>query len=189
LSFPKCVYELLGLLRSRGGRILETEIPGTLRVAIPICQLGTPLIAAVPVAGAMFAPKPPTTWKLTREGAGVFALHRVTEAERAAAQAMSPPPKESAPLRLTVDLARMQLTLDGICMDCDSVQALRLVKVYAEHPDVWISASELKNYNSELDGAKPHVLKKLLPPTIRSLIQSNRRKGSRLTFSTAVVRP
>jgi hypothetical protein len=40
----------------------------------------------------------------------------------------------------------------------------------------------LKDYDTELDGAKPHVLKKLLPPPIRSLIQSNRRKGSRLTF-------
>jgi hypothetical protein len=67
-------------------------------------------------------------------------------------------------------------------MDCDSEQALRLLKVYADHPGVWISTTELKDYDTELDGAKPHVLKKRLPPPIRSLIQSNRRKGSRLTF-------
>jgi hypothetical protein len=189
LYYPKCVYELLGLLRSRGGRILETEIPERLRIAIPICRGGNPLIAAVPVAGAMFAPRPPTTWKLTREGDAVLALHLVSEADRASTEAASERPKQSPSVRITVDLARMQVTLDGVSMECNSVQALRLVQVYAEHPDVWISASELKNYDTELIGAKPHVLKKLLPLAIRSLIESDRRKGSRLTFSTVVVRP
>ena len=87
------------------------------------------------------------------------------------------------PPRLTIDLARMGATLDGAFMDCKSRQALRLLKVYAEHPGEWISSTELKKYDGELDGAKPHVLKKLLPPTIRSLIQSDRRKGSRLNLS------
>jgi hypothetical protein len=168
--------------------MLETEIPDHLRMAIDICRLGTPLIASVPVAGAMFAPRPTTTWKLTQEGKGVFALYLVSEAEKAA-KAVPQQPNAPVPARITVDLARMQVTLDGVSMECDSVQALRLVKVYADHPDVWISASELKNHDYELDGAKPHVLKKRLPRVIASLIQSDRRKGSRLRFSTVVVRP
>jgi len=80
----------------------------------------------------------------------------------------------------------MGAILDGVFMDCDSEQALRLLKVYADHPGVWISSTELKDFDPELDGAKPHVLKKLLPPKIRSLIISNPRKGSRLTFPGAV---
>jgi hypothetical protein len=127
---------------------------------------------------------------LTPEGEAVLALHLETEAESTLSEAESGeqplPTKEPPPLRLTVDLARMEAVLDGVYMECDSKQALRLLKVYAGHPGVWISSTELKGFDSELDGAKPHVLKKLLPPTIRSLIESNRRKGSRLTFPGAV---
>jgi hypothetical protein len=170
--------------------MVDTEIPGHLRNALHICRCEPPLIVSVPVAGALFAAKPLTTWKLSREGEGVLALHRETEAESRLSEAESGeqplPPKEPPPPRLTVDLARMGAVLDGVYMDCDSKQALRLLKVYADHPDVWISSTELKGFDPELDGAKPHVLKKLLPPTIRSLIESNSRKGSRLTFPGAV---
>jgi len=190
MSLPKSVYELLGLLSSRGGRILDTEIPGRLRNALHICRREPSLIDPVPVAGALFAAKRPTTWKLTHEGEGVLALHLETEAESTPPKAESgeqpPPPKEPPPPRLTVDLARMGAILDGVFMDCDSEQALRLLKVYADYSGVWISSTELKDYDAELDGAKPHVLKKLLPPTIRSLIEPDRRKGSRLIFPGAV---
>ena len=190
MSFPKSVYELLGLLSSRGGRMLDTEIPGHLRNALHICLPEPPLIVPVPIVGALFAAKPPTTWKLTPEGKAVLALHRETEAESAPPEAESSeqplPPKEPPPPRLTIDLARMGAILDGVFMDCNSEQALRLLQVYADHPGVWISSTELKGFDAELDGAKPHVLKKLLPPKIRSLIKSNPRKGSRLTFPGAV---
>ena len=189
MNNPKCVYELLAFLSSRGGRTLETEIPEHLRIAIPICGGRNPLITAVPVAGAMFAPRPPTTWKMTPEGKRVFALHLVSQAEGTPTRGSSERPTEPAPPRVTIDIERMQVTLDGVSMDCNSEQALRLLKVYAEHPDVWITASQLKNYDPELDGAKPHVLKKRLPSAIRSLIQSDCRKGSRVTFSPVVVRP
>jgi hypothetical protein len=170
--------------------MLDTEIPGHLRNALHICRLEPPLIVPVPVAGPIRADKGPTTWKLSREGEGVLALHRETEAESTPPEAESgeqpPPPKEPLPPRLTVDLARMGAILDGVFMDCDSKQALRLLKVYADHPGVWISSTEVKGFDPELDGAKPHVLKKLLPPTIRSLIEPDRRKGSRLIFPGAV---
>ncbi len=186
MSFPKSVYELLGLLSSRGGRMLDTEIPGHLRNALHICRRERQLIVPIPVAGPLFAAKRPTTWKLSREGEGILAWHREIEAESIQPEAeggeQPGPPKEPPPPRLTVDLARMGAILDGVFMDCDSEQALRLLKVYADHPGVWISATELKDYDAELDGAKPHVLKKLLPPTIRSLVKSNHRKGSRFTF-------
>jgi hypothetical protein len=190
LSLPKSVYELLGLLSSRGGRIVDTEIPGHLRNALHICRPEPPLIVPVPVVGAIPVTKRPTIWKLTPEGEAVLALHLETEAESAPPEAESseqpPPPKEPPPPRLTIDLARMGAILDGVFMDCNSEQALRLLQVYADHPGVWISSTELKGFDAELDGAKPHVLKKLLPPKIRSLIKSNPRKGSRLTFPGAV---
>ncbi len=107
ISLPNSVYELLGLLSSRGGRMLDTEIPGHLRNALRICRREPPLIVPVPVAGAMFADKRPTTWKLTPEGEGVLALHLETEAESTPSEAESgeqpPPPKEPPPPRLTVD--------------------------------------------------------------------------------------
>src|SRR6266478_2449602 len=190
MPFPKSVYELLGLLSSRGGRMVDTEIPGHLRNALHICRREPPQIVPVPVAGALFADKRPTIWKLTPEGGGVLALHLESEAESTPPKAESseqpPPPKEPSPPRLAVDLARMGAILDGAFMDCNSEQALRLLQVYADHPGVWISSTELKGFDAELDGAKPHVLKKLLPPTIRSLIESDRRKGSRLTLPGAV---
>src|SRR5260370_28274567 len=59
----------------------DSEIPGHLRNALGICRLNPPLIVSVPVAGAMFAGhRPDTTWKLSRDGEGVLALHRETEA-------------------------------------------------------------------------------------------------------------
>ena len=197
MDYPKSVFELLELLSSRGGRMPDSEIPGHLRNALLICQRDPRLLLLVPIAGSIIAPKPPSrTWKMSLEGEGVLALRRETEAEAEAEGTQQGDEsgaqhlllKESPRLRLTVDLARMGATLDGVFMDCDSAQALRLLEVYANHPGVWISSAELKDYDAELDGAKPHVLKNFLPATIRSLIQSNRRKGSRLCLSYMTMR-
>jgi hypothetical protein len=62
--------------------------------------------------------------------------------------------------------------------------ALRWVKVLADHPGEWISAPELRNYDDELDGCRPdRHCKPYLPASILSLIDSDRRKGSRLRLS------
>ncbi len=82
--------------------------------------------------------------------------------------------------QLTVDLLKMTVTMDGQTWDCESAQALRLIRVYASHPNEWISGPELKSYDKELDGAKPHVLKSKLPKEIQMQLESNRKKGTRL---------
>jgi hypothetical protein len=79
----------------------------------------------------------------------------------------------------------MEANLDGIVMDCDSKQALRWVKVLAEHQNVWISSTEMKTYDRELDGDpfRPDRLRDKLPPKILALIETNRRKGSRICLA------
>ncbi len=188
LSLPEVVFELLALLSSRGGRMPIAEIPDHLQNALLICKREPRLVVYVPVAGALNANAlRPKTLKMTSEGEGVLALRHEVMAERTPLEAAGNKPplsrKEPPPSRLTVDQGRMGATLDGVFLDCNSKQALRLLSVYASHPGVWISATELKKYDAELDGAKPHVLKKLLPPRICTLIQSDRRKGSRLWLS------
>jgi hypothetical protein len=59
---------------------------------------------------------------------------------------------------------------------------LRWVKVLAEHPGEWISGPELRHYDQELDGCRPHRLRKSLPPAILDLIDSETGKGSRVRF-------
>lgn len=185
MSYPPRVYELLGLLRSHGGRVSDAAIPNHLRNALLICRREPALIVRIPVAGVgLDHSSLPTIWKLTQEGAGVYALYLETQAERTPPEAESrnqPPPRQEPPRpRLSVDLDRMEIILDDVVLECDSPQALRLLTVYARHPGVWILASELKDYDAQLDGAKPHVLKKHLPAPVRSLLQSHKQKGTRL---------
>src|SRR5437016_2853069 len=52
--------------------------------------------------------------------------------------------------RLTVDLARRTITLDGATYDVESVNALHWVEVLAEHPGEWISGKELERHDKEL---------------------------------------
>jgi hypothetical protein len=187
MAYPQRVYELLGLLWSRGGRVSDAAIPNHLRNALLICRRERALIARIPVVGVgLDHSSLPTIWKLTQEGAGVFALYLETQAERTPPVAeigKQPPPRQEPPRpRLTVNLNRMEITLDGVVMECDSPQALRLLNVYASHPGEWILAAELTDYDAQLDGAKPHVLKKYLPDSVRSLLQSHKQKGSRLSL-------
>jgi hypothetical protein len=88
--------------------------------------------------------------------------------------------KEPPPPRLTVDLACMTITLDGVSHDLSSENALRWVEVLADHPGKWISAPELKDYDEELDGCRPDRLKKHLPESVLNLIDSEEGKGSRI---------
>ncbi len=81
---------------------------------------------------------------------------------------------------LVADVNRMTITLDGVSHDVDSEDAVRWVKVLADRSGEWVSSSELKIYDIELDGSRPDRLKRYLPEAILSLIQSNTRKGSRI---------
>lgn len=86
--------------------------------------------------------------------------------------------KKTAPL--TVDLKCKTLTVNGCTHEVDSVQALRWIKVLAEHPAEWISGLDLEQYDGELVGCRPDRLKKYLPLEILSLVDSETGKGSRL---------
>jgi hypothetical protein len=81
--------------------------------------------------------------------------------------------------RLTVNLARMTVTLDRRPWEVVSEQALRWIKVLADHPGEWISSPELPGYDIDLQYPRPDRLKHFLPVRVRILISTNRRKGSR----------
>jgi hypothetical protein len=81
-----------------------------------------------------------------------------------------------------VDLARKTIKYRRKVHDIESERALRWVKVLAEHPGEWISAPELSNFDCELTGVRTDRLKKFLPRRIRSLIESDRKRGSRLSL-------
>jgi hypothetical protein len=115
----------------------------------------------------------PQRLHLTQEGA----LQRL---ESIPSDKRPPPSGKPPPPRLTVDLARKTITLDGVTHDISSERALRWVKALALHPGEWISSTELKKHDAELDGVRPDRLKKHLPSEVLSLIESDRRKGSRL---------
>ncbi|MHB8902145.1 MAG: hypothetical protein ACYC6Y_25590 [Thermoguttaceae bacterium] len=80
--------------------------------------------------------------------------------------------------RLTVDLAKRTVTLDGIPYDVRSELALRWVKVLADHEGEWISGPDLAQYDRLLDGVRTDRLK--LPPEIQAVIESQTGAGSRL---------
>jgi hypothetical protein len=84
-----------------------------------------------------------------------------------------------APRRLTVDLARKTITLDGIAHDVDSAIALRWVKVLADHAGERISDPELESYDPELLNVRTHRVLKHIPEPVRALLDTNN-KGSRL---------
>jgi hypothetical protein len=84
------------------------------------------------------------------------------------------------PARLTVDLARRTVILDGRAHDVKSVMGLRWVKVLAEHPGEWISGADLARHDEELEGTRTDRLRKHLPREVCSLIESDTGKGSRI---------
>jgi len=92
-------------------------------------------------------------------------------------------PSPPAEPRLTVDLAKKTITLDGTTFDVSSDLALRWVKVLVSHPGEWISGPELKQHDEQLDGAEPHRFKHRLPPVVRALIDTHRSRGSRIRLA------
>jgi hypothetical protein len=88
--------------------------------------------------------------------------------------------KTPAQPRLVVDLARKMITLDGKTLEIGSENALRWVKVLSEHPLEWISSSDLEKLDPELASKRTDRWKKDLPRAIRSLIDSDTGKGSRI---------
>jgi hypothetical protein len=102
-------------------------------------------------------------------------------AERRSAAGAAPDQAKPAPPRLTVDLARKQITLDERTYDVRSDLALRWVKVLADRPGEWIAKKELPRYDRELlDTTRTDHLRNYLPQCVNELIESRTGAGSRL---------
>ncbi len=84
------------------------------------------------------------------------------------------------PPRLTVDVACKTITLDGETYDVTSINALRWVKVLADHPGEWISSTGLEKYDPELQNPRTDRWRPYLPEAVLSLIDSETGKGSRI---------
>jgi hypothetical protein len=87
---------------------------------------------------------------------------------------------------IDVDLDRRTATLDGKPYEVTSTQALRWVKVLAEHAGKWISGTELAEYDEELDGVRTDKLRPHLPAKISALIDSKPGGGSRIRFGVTM---
>ncbi|HET6573040.1 MAG TPA: hypothetical protein VFG68_05515 [Fimbriiglobus sp.] len=98
-----------------------------------------------------------------------------------AAKHADAPPRPG--LRLSIDLDRLTVTLDGVTCDVRSILALRWLRVLADRPGVWVSGRELAHYDAQLDGALTSRLKKKLPECVRPLIRSESGRGSKLDLS------
>jgi hypothetical protein len=105
---------------------------------------------------------------------------RIPWMEQAVGGSLSNQPQDLG--RLQVNLEKKTITLDGTKHEVDSDLALRWIKVLAEHPEQWISSTDLKAYDGNLDGARPHKFKNHLPQPVLALVESDRRKGSRLQW-------
>jgi hypothetical protein len=184
MTLPRPVYELLAFVECRG-KVQDHEIPEHLRDALQF-SCGKKLAVRIPVAGcAGPVDRRRRLWKLSSDGSSELALHRMTDVDRVASNlnhTQPTPPAESAPPRLSVDVSRRTITFDGASNEVPSVSALRWVKVLAEHRGEWISGSELEEYDPELDGVRTDRLRKRLPESIRTVIDSDRGKGSRIRF-------
>lgn len=84
------------------------------------------------------------------------------------------------PLPLMVDLACKTIAFDGETHDISSDTALRWVKVLADHPNEWLSSTDLCSYDPELLIARTDRLRRFLPDTIQRLLHSKRGKGTRI---------
>ena len=86
--------------------------------------------------------------------------------------------------RLVVDIKCGSVTYDGRAYDISSVNALRWLKILAEHPGEWISGGDLERYDPELMSVRTSELRSFLPADILKLVESVTGKGSRLRLST-----
>jgi hypothetical protein len=89
-----------------------------------------------------------------------------------------------SPPRLTIDLAKREVILEGERIDVNSEQALRWIKVLAEHSGEFISSCQLQEYDPNLINIRTDKLKAFLPPKILALIDSQTGAGSRIRFKT-----
>jgi hypothetical protein len=100
--------------------------------------------------------------------------------EMTSARAGSPGPPPPA-RRLTVDLDRRTLTLDGVEYDVSSQSALQWVQVLADRPGEWVSSSDLpKLTNNELLDKRTDRYKRHLPEQVLALLDSETGAGSRI---------
>lgn len=114
---------------------------------------------------------------MTDKGRAAVASYR-TQPTEDKETAPPPPPPPPPPPRLTVDLAKKQATLDGKSFDVSSENALRWIKVLAEHPGAWICGSELAKFDELLIGVRTDRLK--TPSAISDLIDCKPGTGSRI---------
>jgi hypothetical protein len=82
--------------------------------------------------------------------------------------------------RLTVDLAKRILILDGQIFDVESELALRWVKVLADRPGEWVSSRDLESLDRDLVSVRTDKLRRHLPAEILRMIESKTGAGSRL---------
>jgi hypothetical protein len=82
--------------------------------------------------------------------------------------------------RISVDLDRQTISLDGKSYDVASIQALRWVRVLARSPGVWLSGRETVQQDPELAGSRTERLRTKLPREVQELIESQPSRGSRL---------
>jgi hypothetical protein len=96
----------------------------------------------------------------------------------------APKPNEPPPPRLTVNLPGMTVTLDDNTYNTDSKQALRWLQILADHPGEWLSSTECATLSNDalMGDYRPHRLMHKLPEPVRTLIETNRRKGYRITL-------
>jgi hypothetical protein len=194
-ALPLCVCQLLELLDAKA-HVCWNEIPAVLRsdawriaynrglIATNAGVWGPAAVRHEPYRQALNMP----FW-LTESGKDALALHRARESEKHAAteaahkagvETQEQGEETNAPARLTVDLARKTITLDGRSYDVRSDNALRWVRVLAEHPKEWISSADLKMHDPELQDSRTDRWRKHLPEAILRLIDSETGKGSRL---------
>jgi hypothetical protein len=122
-------------------------------------------------AGLLLLPQPRTPF--THVSPDPFSAS-VTAIELARRSAEPPRP------RLTVDLARRTLTLDGTTFDVTSENALRWVKVLADHPGEWIATKALRGYDPDLQVQRTDRIRGFLPDQVKGLIESQTGGGSRI---------
>jgi hypothetical protein len=106
------------------------------------------------------------------------------EADRVGPESKGPQVSGESPSRssdrLTVDLSKRVVILDGKPFDVASEQALRWVKVLADRPGVWVSSRELESLDTDLVGVRTDKLRRHLPVEILKMIESRPGTGSRL---------
>jgi hypothetical protein len=90
---------------------------------------------------------------------------------------------ENPPPRMSFDLAKGTITLDGIPYEISSPQAIRWVKVLAEHPGDWITGPELHHYDEDLAEPRTSRWRQALPEPISRWIETKGNKGSRWTLA------